>query len=196
MRIFVFFILLVTAASVFSQKTAAVKKVVADERYVISYQVTATEIIFTMDDLRAREAAGATGEKMPFSFFSLAVDVDRNGKVDARKDVAYGLMKNNISICTQYLIDANASTPCGFFVSGAVYEKSSRRTINAPFAHIVHRFIIPRSEITTRGQKEINVVFRCVSEGDPFWAPNSSYPRLEGSPAVTHSFAKTIAIKL
>ena len=68
-------------------------------------------------------------------------------------------MKNNISICTQYLLDAGASTGCGSFVSAAVYEKSSRRTDAAPFAHIVHRFTIPRFELAKRGQKVINELF-------------------------------------
>lgn len=196
MRIFVLCLLLVAAASVFSQTTPMVKKVVADERYVISYQVTAKDVIFTMDDLRAREARGATGQEMPFSFFSISVDVDRNGQVDARKDVEYGLMKNKISICTQYLIDANASSVCGGFASRAFYEKSSRRTDSAPFAHIVHRFTIPISEITTRGQKEINVVFHCVTEGDRFWAPNAFYPARDDTAAGSNSFSKTITINL
>jgi len=196
MRIFVFCLMFVTAASVFSQTTPAVRKVVADERYVISYQVTAKDVIFTMDDLRARELRGATGQEMPFSFFGIYVDVDRNGQVDARKDVEYGLMKNKISICTQYLLDANASTACGGFVSGAFYEKSSRLTDNAPFAHIVHRFSIPRSEITTGGQKEINVVFHCVTEGDKFWAPSAFYPARDDTAAGSISFSKTIAINL
>ncbi len=196
MRIFVFCLVLVTAASIFSQTTPTVKKVVSDERYVISYQVTEKEIIFTMDDLRAREAAGATGNKMPFSFFSIAVDVNRNGQVDVGKDVEYGLMKNNISICTQYMIDSNASTACGGFASRAFYEKSSRRTDNAQFAHIVHRFTIPRSEISTRGQKEINVVFHCVTEGDKFWAPSAFYPARDDTAAGSNSFLKTITINL
>lgn len=196
MRIFVFCLVLVAAASVFSQTTPTVKKAVSDERYVVTYQVTAKDIIFTMDDLRAREARGATGQEMPFSFFSISVDVDRNGQVDARKDVEYGLMKNKISICTQYMIDANASSACGGFASRAFYEKSSRRTDSAPFAHIVHRFTIPISEITTRGQKEINVVFHCVTEGDRFWAPNAFYPVRDDTAAGSNSFSKTITINL
>ena len=81
MRIFIFFFLLVNAASTFSQKPSAVKPLVSNENYVISYQVTPTHVVFTMDDLRAREAGKAASEKMPYSFFSIAVDIDRNGKV-------------------------------------------------------------------------------------------------------------------
>lgn len=196
MRIGLIIVLLATAANLFSQRTDTSKIVVADDRFVITYEVTEKDVIFVMEDLRAREIGGKTSEKMPYSYFGLSVDVDRDGRIDSRKDVGYELMKNNISICTQYLINAGASTGCGQFVSGAVYEKSSRRTDNAPFAHIVHRYIIPRFEIMSPDQDAINVVFHCVSEGDRFWAPSTFYPALDPSVIGPRSFSETIAITL
>ena len=191
---FLFFV--IAAASVFGQESAAngEQTIVSDERYVITYKVKPKEIIFTMDDLRASESS-KTSEKMPGSYFYILVDVNRNGRVDENKDVVYNLMKNSISLCSQYLIDERASTQCGGLVSNAIYEVSSRRTEHASYAHIVHRYTIPLSEIRTPGQKALNVVFHCSSEGDVYFAPKAFYPALE-SPNAINSFTQTITIKL
>jgi hypothetical protein len=152
----------------------------------VTYAVTKREVVFTMEDFRAAETGAAWKQNMPGSWFQILVDVNRNGKVDRNVDVTYGVYKNDLSLCPQYLIDERASTQCGGFNSAAYYEKSSRRTQNTPYRHIVHRFTIPRSELSAGKTKEIRVVLHCVTEGDPFYSANSFYPVNPTSNA--HSF--------
>lgn len=187
-------LVVLSATAIFSQR-AADKVIVSDERYIISYQVTAKEIVFTMEDLRVRDGGEANNDKLPFSYFGIMVDINRNGIIDSKVDVAFGLMKNNLSLCTQYLLGPNAATGCGYFVSAAYYEKSSRRTDRARFGHVVHRITIPRYDIAKRGQKTLNVIFHCSSEGDNFFAANSYYPALDGN-GTPQSFARTMVLKL
>jgi hypothetical protein len=175
-------------------RPTAERTIVSDARYLITYRVTGKDVIFTMEDFRAAETGRDWMQKMPDSWFSIYVDINRNSKVDRGVDVSYGVYRNNLSLCGQYLLDDRASTGCGALRSDAYYEKSSRLTSNSPYRHIVHRFTIPRSEIAKGKTREIDVVFHCVTEGDPFWATNSLYPAAETE--ATHTFNKTLRLHL
>lgn len=67
----------------------------------------------------------------------ISVDVDNNGVADNMTDRAYGLKTGAImELCTQFIIDAASSTPCGK-PSGAVLVKNGRD----------FNFIIPVREV-------------------------------------------------
>jgi hypothetical protein len=171
-------LVLLLTIGIFPQRSSRDKVLVSNEKYVITYRSTPKEVIFTMDDLRARDTGAATGYEMPISYFGLYLDTNLNRKVDARVDVAYGLRKNMLALCSQYFLSEYSYTACGNLLSDAYYEKSARRTEQSLYVHIVHRYTIPRSEISKRGQRKIHVVFQCLSGDEKFGAPGSYYPKL------------------
>jgi hypothetical protein len=169
---------------------ASVEKIIVlNQNHYISYQVIDENVIFNLETINDFTDE-MTGKFPKSDFFSIEVDVNQNGVIDRNIDTLYGLISKQIGICTGYLFDETASSPCGEFKSKAFLELSFRGTLREQKPHPVFRFTISKNELNQSGNVA-HLVFTCYSAKRGY----TSYPAVDKTKTF-HSLSNTIKIQL
>jgi hypothetical protein len=176
--------------SVITARAQEEKAIVSNNEHFISYKVEGDNVVFIMEGINDfTDDRGAFPDR-----FSIHVDVNRNGLIDSKVDVAYGSASGEDAICTQYLLGRLMSTVCGAFKSGASVKRTFEGSLKQKKAHPIFRLTIPKKELNKSGNKA-DLVFTCFGNVD---LGPAIYPKEAGSEEVWgfESFAKTITIDL
>ena len=87
------------------------KAIVSNNEHFISYKVEGDNVVFTLEGINDfTDDRGAFPDR-----FSINVDVNRNGVIDSKVDVAYDSGSSENAVCAQYLLGRLMSTVCGAF---------------------------------------------------------------------------------
>jgi hypothetical protein len=170
--------------------TVAWRELARDDRHVVSVDSRGDRLMFTLEALSdfTDNLAGQYPQK---DFAGIRVDVNGNGQVDSRVDVAYGISGGSRdTICTQYLLSETSSTGCTGFSSSADLGVGFRATSKESRPHPVWEFTIPKSELRAGGGSA-HMVFWFFSAGEGY----SSFPRGVAGQRPT-SFQQTVEVDL
>jgi hypothetical protein len=149
----------------------APREVARDDRNLVTVLPSSDRVTFTLEAL-GDLSNNLAGEYPGKDFAGIRVDVNGNGRVDSRVDVAYGIAGGTTNrICTQYLLSETSSTGCGGLPSQARLNIGFRATAAGTAAHPVWQFSIPRSELVSAG-RTAHLTFWFHSAGDGY----SSFP--------------------
>ncbi|MGI9174107.1 MAG: hypothetical protein ACR2GR_02150, partial [Rhodothermales bacterium] len=168
---------------------AAVRSLVNNRQHAITARSVGDKIVFVLEALG--DSTNDLGGSFPdVDFAGLRVDRNRNGKVDARVDVAYGIAGGaRDQLCTQYLLSETSSTGCGGFPSETALRVQFGGTANGLAAYPAWTFAIPKKELTTGGDSLADVAFRFHEAGRGY----TRYPASEQSDA---SFSAVVTVNL
>jgi hypothetical protein len=184
------FLLSLCFGSVITAQAQEEKTIVSDNEHLISYKIEGDSVVFTMEGIN-----DFTDDRGAFpDYFSIHVDVNRNGLIDSKVDIAYTVVSSDAAVCAQYLLGRLMSTVCGAFKSGASLKKTFGGSPKQKKAHPIFRLTIPKKELNKSGNKAA-LVFTCFGNVD---LGPTIYPKEAGSGEVWgfESFAKTITIDL
>ena len=161
---------------------------VSNDRHLVSVGYTEEAVTITLEALG--DGTNNLGGPFPnVDFVTLRIDRNRNGKVDERLDVAYGIASGaRDRLCAQYLLSENASTSCTGFPSEATLEVDFRATRAGSSPHPVWRFTLPKQELTTDGGSLADIALR-------FHEAGNGYTRYPAS-RLNNSFAKVFTVPL
>lgn len=168
------------------------KTIISKKKHLISYKVNGPNVIFTIEAVK--DFSNDLQGKFPDTdFFSMQIDVNRNGKIDKDLDVGYGVISKSTKICAHYLISEYATSICGELKSPATLKISFEGSKKEDKPHPIYVFTIPKTELNQGGNK-VDLIFTCFSSGEGY----TYYPKTRpiDSRAVSPSFAKTITIDL
>jgi len=152
------------------------RRLVDTERHVVTASRQGDMIVFTMeaiadftDDHDDSKPLG-TG----WDYAGIRVDVNDNNIVDKGTDIAFGIRQKTSLLCSQYLLNENASTLCGGLHSAGNLKAEFRSTELQLKPHPVFTFEIPIDEL---GGGKIGLVFYLSDPVDGrFTYPNSRCP--------------------
>jgi len=145
-------------------------------------------VVLTLEALR--DSVDNLGGNFPKTdFVTVRVDVNQNGRVDPKVDVAYGIQGGTRDkLCAQYMLSATSSTGCGGFRSGATLAAAFKKTANSSRPHPVWEFSIPAREIGSDGNyAHLTISFHQAGKG---------YTHYPSAPGVSTSFAKVYKVSL
>lgn len=132
--------------------------VISNRDHYVSYEVRGEEIIITMEALTdftdERIGKGERVDNMNFY-----IDVDQNGKIDEKVDVAYAARRDGKGLCPYFLIDETKSHICGSLRSNARVEALFEPSTREKRAHPIFKYIIPRTEVLG-ARSSVHIVFR------------------------------------
>jgi hypothetical protein len=166
--------------------SGASKQLVKNDQHVISARRLGDRIIFSIEAV-GDHSDDLNGSYPKLDFAGIRVDVNRNGRVDNRVDVAYGTASGSKDkICTQYLLSETSSTGCTGLQSQAKVEVAFKSTANARHKHPVWNYSIPMKELSQDG-KLAQLVFRIHQSEKGY----TVYPANTG-----YSFRNTLAFEL
>lgn len=178
-----------TATTAQAQKE---KTIISNEKHFISYKVDGANVIFTIEAIY--DLTNDLQGKFPDTdFFSIKVDVNRNGQIDKDLDVGYSVIGRKTQICTIYLLSEYATSICGELKSPATLKISFEGSKNQDKPHPIFVFTIPKSELNQGGNK-VDLIFTCFSSGKGYTYYPRTFPR--DSRAASPPFDKIITINL
>jgi hypothetical protein len=164
------------------------RALVRNSDHLVMLKPAGDRVILTLEALRdAVDNLGGTFPKT--DFVTIRVDVNQNGKVDPKVDVAYGIQgATRDKLCAQYMLSGTSYTGCGGFRSGATIAAAFKKTANSSTPHPVWEFSIPTREIGSDGNyAHLTISFHQADKG------YTHYPSAAG---VSTSFAKVYKVSL
>lgn len=158
------------------------------ESHLVSVLSQGDNVVFTMEALKRYQ--NHLKEEYPrLDFTSIRVDVNRNGKVDAGIDIAYGILTGTYEkLCSQILISESSSKTCGSFSSRAQLKVGFHKTPNSSRPHPVWVYTIPKRELG-REEEFSNLVFI-------FHEAGKGYSRFPPTQADKNAFADPLVLNL
>lgn len=162
------------------------------DRHVVTAEIVDDNAILVL------EAIGDTTNNLAGSFpnkdFSgIRVDVNQNGRVDEKVDVAYGLGGASYGqICAQYLLTETSSTGCGGFPSQATVEVEFKATSFGTQPHPVWTYTIPKDELT-KNDSFAHLTFKIYEAGRGYTQlPKPTRANLSFSKVTTLNFGRVL----
>lgn len=161
---------------------------VRNSDHLVMLRPAGDRVILTLEALN--DPMDNLGGNFPkIDFVAIRVDVNQNGKVDPKVDVAYGIQGGTRDkLCAQYMLSGTSYTGCGGFRSGATLAAAFKKTANSSKPHPVWVFSIPAREIGSDG----NYAHLTIS----FHQANKGYTHYPSAAGVSTSFAKVYKVSL
>ena len=156
------------------------------DRMVVTAEIVGDDAVIVMESI-ADTTNNLAGKFPAVDFSGIRVDVNQNGRVDEKVDIAYGISGGSKDkICTQYLLTETSSTGCGGFRSKATLKAEFKNTKYAANAHPVWTYTIPKKELTNNGSFA-HLTFKIYEAG-------RGYTQLPRPTRTTQSFSKVTTL--
>ncbi len=169
-------------ASAFADRVTLAKS----DRLLVTAEIDGDNAIIVIESV-ADTTNNLAGAFPAVDFSGIRVDVNQNGRVDNRVDVAYGIVGGSSGkICPQFLLTETSSTGCGGFPSAATVKAEFKATNANPTAHPVWTYTIPKSEISKNGSYA-HLTFKIYEAG-------RGYTQLPKPTRTTQSFSKVTTL--
>ncbi len=156
------------------------------DRMVVTAEIIGNDAVIVLESI-ADTTNNLSGKFPAVDFSGIRVDVNQNGRVDERVDVAYGISGGSANeVCTQYLLTETSSTGCKGFTSDATLKAEFKRTKFSSSAHPVWTYTIPTKELTKNGSYA-HLTFKIYEAG-------RGYTQLPKPTRTTQSFSKVTTL--
>lgn len=144
----------------------------------ISYTQDDENLYFHVEILDSKFLKGSNADSV-----SIAVDKNKNGKIDEYIDVEYST--SNSIPCVVYLISEKASSTCGKAPTKAALSSYIGQSKSSPYDHSIFEYHIPKNELSFDGVSA-SIVFKSYSSK----SKNKIYPY-----SYNGSFTSTIYVR-
>ncbi len=162
------------------------------DRLVVTAEIVGDNAVIVLESI-SDTTNNLSGKFPAVDFSGIRVDVNQNGRVDERVDVAYGIVGGSADrICTQYLLTENSSTGCGGFRSNATVKSEFKNTAHGPAPHPVWTYTIPKDEISQNGSFA-HLTFKIYEAGRGYTQmPKPTRTNLSFSKVTTLNFNRVV----
>ena len=164
------------------------KKIIDNERHVVSAKSTGKNITFLMEAV-GDSTNNLQGTFPNLDFAGIKVDINQNGRVDENSDISFGKASGSYDkVCTQLLISESSSQGCNSFKSRSRLKVDFKSTTNQSTPHPVWEFTIPRKEISA-DLNTAHMVFR-------FHEAGRGYTRYPATKQANVVFSETVELNV